>query len=205
MISVKSLSITDNEAAGHVVKNRTLLRSIISCIVFFGKQNIALRGHNELLLDKGNNPGNFLALLKFQAEAGDNVLTVYLNKATDRAKYTSATIQNESIRIIGEQLRESIVGQISDNTPFYLILADEVTDIANKEQLSLTVCFVDIDSTSHEEFLGFLSLERITGEAIAAAILDVLPKWNLNIKNCRGQGYDGASNMSSCWVKTTLG
>ena len=40
-------------------------------------------------------------------------------------------------------------------------------------------------------------MERITGEAIASAILDVLPKWNLNIKNCRGQGYDGASNMSS--------
>ena len=40
-------------------------------------------------------------------------------------------------------------------------------------------------------------MERITGEAIASAILDVLPKWNLNIKDCRGQGYDGASNMSS--------
>ena len=71
-----------------------------------------------------------------------------------------------------------------------------MTDVANKEQLSLAVRFVDIDGTIHEEFLGFLSLERITGEAIASAILDVLPKWNLNIKNCRGQGYDGASNMS---------
>ena len=40
-------------------------------------------------------------------------------------------------------------------------------------------------------------MERITGEAIASASLDVLPKWNLNIKDCRGQGYDGASNMSS--------
>ena len=37
-----------------------------------------------------------------------------------------------------EQLRESIVGQIPDNAPFYSILADEVTDIVNKEQLSLT-------------------------------------------------------------------
>ena len=74
---------------------------------------------------------------------------------------------------------------------------DEVTDVGNKEQLSLAVRFVDIDGTIHKEFLGFLSLERITGEAISSAILDVLPKWNLNINNCRGQGYDGASNMSS--------
>ena len=51
------------------------------------------------------------------------------------------------------------------------------------DQHFLAVRFV---GTIHEEFLGFRSLERITGEAIASAILDVLPKWNLNIKNWRG-------------------
>jgi len=49
----------------------------------------------------------------------------------------------------------------------------------------------------HEEFLGFNSLQRITGEAIASSILDTLPQWNLDIKNWRGQGHAGASNMSS--------
>ena len=56
--------------------------------------------------------------------------------------------------------------------PFNTILEDEVTDVANKEQLSLTVHFVDIDSIIQQEFLGFLSLERITSDAIASAILD---------------------------------
>ena len=151
-------SIIDNETARHIAKNRKLFRSIISCIVFCERKNIALRGHNESLSDEGNNPGNFLALLKFRAEAGDDVLAVHLNEATDRAKYTSATIQNELISITGGQLRQSIVGQIPDNAPFYSILADEVTDVANKEQFSLAVRFVDIDGTIHEEFLGFLSL-----------------------------------------------
>ena len=190
-------SIIDNEAARHIAKNRKLLQSIISCIVFCGKQNIALGKHNESLSDGGNNCDNLLVLLEFGAEAGNDVLAVHLNEATDQAKDMSATIQNEPISIIGEQLRESIVGQIPDNTPVFSILADEVTDFANTEQLSLAVHFVDIEGTIHEEFLGFLSLERITGEAIARAILDVLPKWNLNIKNCRGHGYNGASNMSS--------
>ena len=40
------------------------------------------------------------------------------------------------------------------------------------DQLSLVVRFVDIDGIIHGEFLGFLSLERITGEAKASAILD---------------------------------
>ena len=47
------------------------------------------------------------------------------------------------------------------------------------DQHFLAVRFV---GTIHEEFLGFRSLERITGEAIASAILDVLPKWNFNTK-----------------------
>ena len=64
-------SIIDNEAARHIAKNRKLLRSVISCIVFCGKQNIALRGHNESLSDEGNNPGTFLALLKFRTEADE--------------------------------------------------------------------------------------------------------------------------------------
>ena len=57
--------------------------------------------------------------------------------------------------------------------------------------------FFDNDGYIHEEFLGFNNLQGISGEAIASSILDTLPLWNLDIKNCRGQGYDGASNMSS--------
>lgn len=53
-------------------------------------------------------------------------------------------------------------------------------------------------STIQEEFLGFLSSGRITGEAIPCTILELLlPKWKLNIKNCRGgQGYNRTSNIS---------
>ena len=45
-----------------------------------------------------------------------------------------------------------------------------------------------------EEFLDFATLDRITGEALASKVLSI---WKLDIMNCQGQGYDGASNMSS--------
>ena len=38
---------------------------------------------------------------------------------------------------------------------------------------------------------------RVTGEAIATQICSNLRKLDLDIRNIRGQGYDGASNMSS--------
>ena len=189
-------SIIDTQRSTLIEKNRKLLHSIISCIVFCGRQNIALRGHGEST-DGENNAGNFLALLKFRADAGDEVLANHFSQATNRAKYTSPTIQNELISILGEQIRESIVNQIPFDAPYFSILADEVTDVSNREQLSLVIRFVDSDGNIHEEFLGFQNLQRITGEAIASSILDTLPQWNLDIKNCRGQGYDGASNMSS--------
>ena len=136
-----------------------------------------------------------MALLKFRADAGDEVLANHFSQATNRAKYTSPTIQNELISILGEQIRESIVNQIPSDAPYFSMLADEVTDVSNRERLSLVIRLVDSGGNIHEEFLGFHDLQRITGEAIASSILDTLPQWNLEIKNCRGQGYDGASNM----------
>ena len=89
------------------------------------------------------------------------------------------------------------MNQIPSDAPYFSILADQVTDVSNREQLSLVIRFVDSDNNIHEQFLGFHNLQRITGGAIASSILDTLPQWNLDIKNCWGQGYDGASNMSS--------
>jgi len=131
-------SIIDTQRSTQIEKNRKLLHSIISCIIYCGRQNIALRGHVESTAGE-KNPGNFLALLKFRADAGDEVLVNHFNEASNRAKYTSPTIQNELISIIGEQLRESIVSEIPAEAPYFSLLADEVTDVANTEQLSLVI------------------------------------------------------------------
>ena len=55
-------SIIDTQRSTLIEKNRKVLHSIISCIVYCGRQNIALRGHVEST-DGENNSGNFLALL----------------------------------------------------------------------------------------------------------------------------------------------
>lgn len=45
-----------------------------------------------------------------------------------------------------------------------------------------------------------LILTHITGEAIATSVLNDLEELGLDVANVRGQGYDGASNMSSACV-----
>ena len=78
----------------------------------------------------------------------------------------------------------------------FAILADEVTS-NNTEHLALCVRFVDKEYSIREEFLTFIPLQRITGEQIAETILNFLGENNIDAENIRGQGYDGASNMSS--------
>ena len=56
---------------------------------------------------------------------------------------------------------------------------------------------VDNIFNKREEFLDFISTERITGEVLAHAIKESLHWFDLDFQNCRGQGCDGASNMSS--------
>ena len=75
-------------------------------------------------------------------------------------------------------------------------MVDEVTS-HNKELMPLCIRFVDEQKDIREEFIQFSTLVRVTGDAIAAQICNDLEGLNLDIKNVRGQGYDGASNMSS--------
>lgn len=80
---------------------------------------------------------------------------------------------------------------------YYSILADEVTDISRKEQLALVVRYVDDKEEIREDFLDFATVERITGRELAHVILEHLREWGLRIEDCRGQAYDGGTNMSA--------
>ena len=60
--------------------------------------------------------------------------------------------------------------------------------------------FVDSEENIREAFPGFITVERITGEALATALLSWLKVHNIDVSFCRGQGYDGAASMSSITV-----
>ena len=57
--------------------------------------------------------------------------------------------------------------------------------------------FVDKSNDICEEFLRFGRCTQVNDEAISNESLRIIKKANLDIMNCRGHGYDGASNMSS--------
>lgn len=176
----------ESERRNTITRNREIIKSVVKCIHFCGKQCIALRGHrDDSSADEGSNKGNFLALLEFRIDAGDEPLKKHRETCHANARYSSKTIQNQIIILIGDHIRESIVQEIKD-AKFFSVLCDEVTDNANLEQLSFVLRFVDKDCQIHEEFLDFQCTNWITGEVISGLILGKLEQWGLKIEDCRG-------------------
>ena len=111
----------------------------------------------------------------------------------ERGQYTSHDIQNEIIAIRANHVTRDLVLKISSG--FFSITCNEYTDISNKEQLTIRIRWVDKELEAHEDFLRFYNIPDIGAETIVTAIKDVLLKLELSLTNCRGQCYDGASNM----------
>ena len=189
-------TILENESRKIIEDNQKVLISLFKVVLLCGKQGLALRGHRDDKIDwtsadnSCSNEGNFIQLLRFRAET-DPVLADHLAGAPRNAKYTSKTIQNELIAVIGNTIQNDILDEIR-KAKLYTVIADEVTDTANKEVLSLCLRYI-FDSQIKEVFVDFLEVERITSNI---AILKWLQTKGLALVNLRGQCYDGASNMS---------
>ena len=70
-------------------KYKKILFSIVKCILFLAANNLALRGYSEdgLPCDTSMHQGNFKNRIAFRAEAGDIVLSNYLQTCARNASY----------------------------------------------------------------------------------------------------------------------
>lgn len=197
-------------------ENRERIRPIIETLILCGRQNIALRGavdDGPLLNDTSNslvaNPGNFRELLKFKINSGDQNLKNHLDTTSSRATYISKTTQNELLNCIGEEIQLQIIKDVN-KAKFYAVIFDETTDIAHREQLSLSIRYI-LNNKINEKFLTFVDayqsiLEedimlsgetKLTGQALGNIVLNILKQFNLNVENCVGIGTDGCAVMTS--------
>ena len=77
-----------------------------------------------------------------------------------------------------------------------MVIADEVTDLSNKELLSLVLWYVDHNTgLAREDLMSFLECNTgISGCCLAEKIMTTLQNYGLDLTNLRGQAYDGAGN-----------
>lgn len=190
-----------------VARNRKVLAHIVTSVLWLGRQGLAYRGHREALgSGEGadvTNKGNFLQLVLLLGNYNEE-LHEHLEMAK-KTTYLSPDIQNQIISIIGNDfIRPKIVQEVKE-AKYFSIICDEATS-AKTEYMSLVLRFVDKSRDIREEFLGFVPVLRTSGQLLAEKIMETLDHHNIELANCRGQGYDGAAAMSSsrCGVQAVI-
>ena len=185
-------------ATQNAIDNRKRLIPIIEAIILCGRQGLALRGHADAgpfnIKEPVAKEGNFKALVRFRIKDNKELQDLFLN-APKNAQYLSPRIQNEIIATCNDLILSNLVKDIAQSE-YFSVLADETTDIACKEQLSLCVRYVDTDNCLQEHFLQFVEVEGLSGKELSEAILTNLQKFGIDVSRMRGQGYDGAAAMS---------
>ena len=138
-------TLLDSEAKRMMESNQKVIESLLKIVMLCGKQGLALCGHRDDSIDwedkePSSNDGNFIQLVRFRAET-DPILASHLSKSPRNARYTSKNIQNELVRVIGDSIRNDIISEVK-KARFFSIIADEVTDAANREELSIVLRYV---------------------------------------------------------------
>ena len=209
----------DEQHKREVEQNRKFLKPIVDTILTCARQNIALRAHRGEVgavdangVEPAENDGNFRSLLRYRIRAGDKVLEEHVRTAKRNAIYHSPDIQNSLLSAAGDLVKEQILSRVKKAT-CWAIIADETTDRHHREQLAVVIRYVRNESGTwrcFEDPVAIIDIHasisatadddsevRLSGAAIADALLRVVCELGLDLAACVGQGYDGASALSS--------
>uniref|UniRef100_A0A669EY62 DUF4371 domain-containing protein n=1 Tax=Oreochromis niloticus TaxID=8128 RepID=A0A669EY62_ORENI len=157
------------------------------------------RGDDETL--SSQNRGNFLELVELFSKY-DSVIKLHLDAIKERqglgkrplVSLLSNRSQNDIIKALATSVRRVIQAEIQECETFSIMM-DETTDVSHTEQVSFVVRYVH-NMEIKERFLQVCNVESTTGNALEKLVIALLKENNLKIDNIRGQGYDGAANMS---------
>ena len=144
-------------------QNRKMFVLLLENIQYLGRQGQPFQGNED-------EESNYNQLIHLCAKDHPELLT-WSKKKKDQ--YTCHDSQNAIIKLMSHNiLRE--VGDNIKKAKWFSILADECRDIANKEQLTICLRWVDDDLEPHENFIVFYEIPNINADTIFSTIQDCL-------------------------------
>jgi len=72
-----------------------------------------------------------------------------------------------------------IISEAIQKAQYFSIMANEVTDSSNKEQVVICLRIVDEQSETHEEFVGMYQVDSIKSSSIVEVLKDTIVRLNL--------------------------
>ncbi|XP_048605410.1 uncharacterized protein LOC106432434 [Brassica napus] len=152
------------------------------------KQDDKVKSEYRIRLNASINASRFLLRqrLPFRGHT-EKEEAVNKDNFLELVKYTGE--QNDDI----QEVRQAILEEIGHGV--FGLLVDESADVSHKEQMGVVLRFVDKRGAIKERFIGVVHVKETSSLALKSAIDDLFARYGMSIKNVRGQGYDGASNM----------
>ncbi|XP_061372291.1 uncharacterized protein LOC133314781 [Gastrolobium bilobum] len=106
---------------------------------------------------------------------------------------TSPKIQKDLAQACADLTVKAIISYLDDD--YFSLLVDEARDVAIKEQMAVVLWYVNKKGSIVKCFIGIIHVSDTTAQSLKHAIDGLFSKLGLSLSKCRGQGYDGASNM----------
>ena len=159
-------------------KNRNAIKSLLRCTHFLCKHHIL---HTT----------NFDKLINFIVSCDGKDLDEFIRQAARNACYTSSDTVTDFLEAIGVWVDELLVNRLLD-AQYFSLMADEFTDIANIEELSI-YCRWEENGSPVEHFMEILPLKRCDAELIYSTLIDWIKKKSIQCRKMVGMGFDGAS------------
>lgn len=203
MQDVKSSARIDKEIVKQIETEKqywiNVLKRVIAVIIFLAERGLAFRGDSEVFGSPHN--GNYLGCLELLSQF-DPFLREHIrqfgNPGKGNVSYLSSSICDEFIELLGTAVTEHIVSEIK-KAKYFGISVDSTPDLAHIDQLTVIIRYCLPTGEVTERFLGFVEIAEHTGTYLFSKIKKLLKDHKIDIKNCRSQSYDNASNMSGIY------
>lgn len=145
--------------------NCAMFLKLLECIRYLARQGLPFCGHHEGSVSfKGNFDQLLLLLAKDCSPLGS-----WLKKRD----YISPAIVNEIITICGNTVLRQLLQEIHA-ADWFLLIADEATDVSYNEQMCIAVRWVNSSYTIYEAALGLVQLPDTKAVTLFSIIKDVL-------------------------------
>ena len=106
----------------------------------------------------------------------------------------SPKIQRDITECFAKEVLGHVMKEIGNGV--FSLLVDECRDVSDKEQMAVVLRYLDKCGLIQEKFVGVVHVEETTASYLKSCIDLLFSQLGLNLEQVRGQGYDGASNMS---------
>ena len=153
--------------------HRKMLLKVLSTLRYLVRQGLAIRGHHH-------DDGNLIQLLNCRSEDITSLRSWMLDR-----KYLSHDIINEQIAMMAQWVLNTLITDIKNGD-------------SGIEQFVVCLRWVGKDYLVNEDLISLVDVEQTDSATLTDKLKLLLSTNGFYLRNCRGQAYDGAANMSGC-------